>query len=419
MADAPILQPPIRLNSVDFLRGATVLAMLFVNDLAGVRQTPWWARHMPSTTDGMTFVDLVFPCFLFVVGLSIPLALGRRMDQGEPLLQTLRTILVRTASLVFVGVVIVNMGQHSGHIISTPLYMSLAYLAIIIAWHSPGSGVSATVQHITRIARLGAIILLAGLLAIFRAEASDGSLVWMRTQWWGILGLIGWAYLVVALWWRAFPRDDAAMAGLLGFLTCLGLAKRGADSFFTQTPILSTINSWIEVGGQIGGHGGIVAAGAILGMALRAGAPRRQFLLKSLAWGVGLVLAGFCLRPYANGFSKDFATPAWCLLCAGLSAILLALVHALLTPREPGKPPLLSPEAPIVQQIITVGQWALVPYLLAPLTYALFTLTGLENYYAAPAIATWPVGILRSVAFTATMTLASVGLIRIGLRLRL
>jgi hypothetical protein len=311
------------------------------------------------------------------------------------------------------------MGQHSGHIISTPLYMSLAYLAIIIAWHSPGSGVSATVQRITRIARLGAIILLAGLLAIFRAEASDGSLVWMRTQWWGILGLIGWAYLVVALWWRAFPRDDAAMAGLLGFLTCLGLAKRGADSFFTQTPILSTINSWIEVGGQIGGHGGIVAAGAILGMALRAGAPRRQFLLKSLAWGVGLVLAGFCLRPYANGFSKDFATPAWCLLCAGLSAILLALVHALLTPREPGKPPLLSPEAPIVQQIITVGQWALVPYLLAPLTYALFTLTGLENYYAAPAIATWPVGILRSVAFTATMTLASVGIIRIGLRLRL
>ena len=54
-----------------------MFTMIFVNDLAGVspNTVPWWMRHFPGNGNGMTFVDLVFPAFLFLVGMSIPSAL--------------------------------------------------------------------------------------------------------------------------------------------------------------------------------------------------------------------------------------------------------------------------------------------------------------------------------------------------------
>ncbi len=60
--------------------------MLYVNDVAGVSGTPAWMKHFPPGTDGMTFVDVVFPAFLFIVGMSIPFAIGKRLERRETLL---------------------------------------------------------------------------------------------------------------------------------------------------------------------------------------------------------------------------------------------------------------------------------------------------------------------------------------------
>jgi predicted acyltransferase len=51
--------------------------MLFVNEMAGVKDTPAFLRHMPRSADGMTITDVVFPAFLFITGMAIPLALAR------------------------------------------------------------------------------------------------------------------------------------------------------------------------------------------------------------------------------------------------------------------------------------------------------------------------------------------------------
>ena len=67
-----------RETSIDLVRGADVLLMLFVNEMAGVRGTPAFLRHRPPDADGMTITDVVFPAFLFIVGMSIPFALGGR-----------------------------------------------------------------------------------------------------------------------------------------------------------------------------------------------------------------------------------------------------------------------------------------------------------------------------------------------------
>src|SRR4051812_2917311 len=83
--DIPV-RPP-RITSIDALRGLVMFTMIFVNDLAGVEEiAPNWMVHFSDRHkggSGMTFVDLVFPAFLFVAGMSIPFALGSRLNKGE------------------------------------------------------------------------------------------------------------------------------------------------------------------------------------------------------------------------------------------------------------------------------------------------------------------------------------------------
>src|SRR6185436_9103998 len=82
---------------------------IFVNDIAGVsnRIVPAWMKHFHGKS-GMTFVDLVFPAFLFIVGMSIPFALGSRLNKGESLGRIMFHVITRTFGLLAVGVLMVN-----------------------------------------------------------------------------------------------------------------------------------------------------------------------------------------------------------------------------------------------------------------------------------------------------------------------
>src|SRR5262245_60344502 len=71
-----------RIDSVDALRGLTILLMVFVNDL-GPGAPAWMLHIQPPNADGMTLADVVFPAFLFLVGVSIPLAFERAEAAGK------------------------------------------------------------------------------------------------------------------------------------------------------------------------------------------------------------------------------------------------------------------------------------------------------------------------------------------------
>jgi predicted acyltransferase len=69
-----------RLVSLDVFRGMTVAGMILVNNPG-----TWEAIHPPlqhAEWNGLTPTDLVFPFFLFIVGVAIPLALGKRIAEG-------------------------------------------------------------------------------------------------------------------------------------------------------------------------------------------------------------------------------------------------------------------------------------------------------------------------------------------------
>ena len=79
VAPSTAIQP--RVASVDIFRGLTILVMIFVNDVAGVKDLPWWTYHLPANVNGMTYVDMVFPFFLFIVGISLPLSVRHRLSK--------------------------------------------------------------------------------------------------------------------------------------------------------------------------------------------------------------------------------------------------------------------------------------------------------------------------------------------------
>ena len=211
--DQPLrsLPPTDRIVSLDVFRGLTMLLMLFVNDigdidLGHIQNAPWWLKHMPGSIDGMTIADLIFPCFLFIVGLAIPIALERRIALGDSLAKLSMHIVIRTMALIFIGLCMVN-SCHGISLDEAAMGMSgawwrlLMFLGVILFWNRYPATQGAK-QWLFVALRIFAAALLIYLLVIFRAD-QNGTSIWLQPRWWGIIGLIGWAYLTAI----ASPTD--------------------------------------------------------------------------------------------------------------------------------------------------------------------------------------------------------------------
>ena len=67
--------------SIDVFRGMTIAVMVFVNTVAEFDTTPSWSKHALDL--GLTYVDLVAPAFIFMVGLTYWYSYQRSIQQGE------------------------------------------------------------------------------------------------------------------------------------------------------------------------------------------------------------------------------------------------------------------------------------------------------------------------------------------------
>jgi len=102
--------PGGRIVSIDALRGFDMFWIIGGSSLAaGILSmvgTPLAGQFSHSEWHGFTFEDLIFPLFLFIVGLSIPLSLEKRLARGDARSDILRHIIVRTLILYFLGMII-------------------------------------------------------------------------------------------------------------------------------------------------------------------------------------------------------------------------------------------------------------------------------------------------------------------------
>lgn len=99
-----------RLVSLDVLRGLTVVGMILVNSMAGMKygaEAEVFAPLLHAHWDGLMIADLVFPGFLMMVGVAIPLALTNAKAAGSD--KEAGAILARAARLFLLGFILSNL----------------------------------------------------------------------------------------------------------------------------------------------------------------------------------------------------------------------------------------------------------------------------------------------------------------------
>jgi heparan-alpha-glucosaminide N-acetyltransferase len=310
-----------RVLSIDAFRGITILVMIFVNELAGVQGIPAWMKHMPADADAMTFVDVVFPAFLFIVGMSIPFAINNRLAKGDSFWQLQGHILFRVLGLLVLGVFMVNAeGGYNEEAMIMPiaLWSLLFYISVILVWNVYTFENKIIAYGLRGIGVLGLIF-----LAIAFRGGEDGAES-LRPQWWGILGLIGWAYFMACILYQLVRGN---IVGLLIF-SIVGIAVYAAG----KLPVVQESGSlnWISGLGGHATHTALVLWGIVLSLIFfdqqKAKATSSRRFAEALIFAAVLFMAGYFLRPYYT-VSKIYATPTWVMYSAVICCVIFSLLY--------------------------------------------------------------------------------------------
>lgn len=399
-----------RLAGLDTFRGFDILTMVFVNYIAGMKAIPFILRHASAEMDTFTLTDVVFPGFLFIVGVSIPLALAKRQAEGRTSLALVGHILVRTLALLFLGVLLVNEDRFSAAAagIGKDLWYFLATLAVFALWAVVPKGAATAKRRLHLGLKIAAAVLLLALVVVFRGQGEDGRVTWLQTSWWGILGMIGWTYLAGCLLYLASRGNRAVLAGAVGLMTALYIGSRhGALDF------LGPVNGVLNIGSLFGSHSAIVAAGMLAGTLFLPGkdiaAPRTRVRFLAVL-GTALLLAGYVLRPL-HGFSKIGGTESYCLATAGICCLVFLLFFVVLDIYKKGKK--------AAAFILPAGRNPLLAYLLPGVIGNAAVLLGVDRilwpFYGAGG----PPGMLNAAVMTGIILLLTAALTRAGLVLKL
>jgi len=95
-----------RLRSLDTFRGITMALMLFVNDGGGAY---WFFDH--ATWDGLYVPDLVFPWFMWIMGVCVPMSVKSNLKRETPLHQIIWQVTKRSVKLFCFGFILNTLGN--------------------------------------------------------------------------------------------------------------------------------------------------------------------------------------------------------------------------------------------------------------------------------------------------------------------
>lgn len=340
-----------RFRSVDVLRGATIFGMTFCAAIGWHSDLPAWMFHCQvpppdyvfhPEVRGLTWVDMVFPFFLFTMGLVLPFSLGRKLEQGKPIaricLELGRRWLVLVAFSLVLGhaELLDNLSLHK--LVETGAFLALwgcMFLALVRTrrrWMAPagwaGCALILLLLHSfggleLRFSNNDIIILLlahASLLAGFIWLFTVGmprlrALAWLIVV---ALKLVGWSfpqYLVIVL-----------MATFVG-----DWLRRP----FPGQPRRVGLRAWIALAAVVVQLWGLytrhVVANGLITLALATAfvlADRfdRSSLSRIGMLGFALLLAGIVFDPIDGGIAKDYCNLCYLLVTGGQACLALYFV---------------------------------------------------------------------------------------------
>ncbi|MBR3744901.1 MAG: DUF5009 domain-containing protein [Bacteroidales bacterium] len=301
--------------AIDIFRGLTVALMVCVNDFWAIHNVPHFLEHFAVMEDGMGLSDIIYPMFLFAMGMSVPLALERRFQKGLSFESTLKHILARTLALLLMGSFIVN--SETGIAWNKGVFWLLMVVGFFMVWNNYPEGF-----RYKRPLRILGIAILAGLAIAFRSP-EDGL---FRASWWGILGQIGWMYLFSAIayilcrgrWW------PLAILWMVFCLVNISVAPMRDGGELLGGNYLADFSDALHLGN---GHSIIMALGGMI--CTLAGQKLKK---RPLAAGFAAALVLALLAALTHKWwiiSKGLGTLPWCLYVSAISVALYALLRAL------------------------------------------------------------------------------------------
>lgn len=287
-----------RLLSLDVLRGLTVAGMVLVTDPGTYSFVFPQLRH--AEWNGPTLADLIFPCFLVTVGVSLTLSFAARLARGADARGLAAHVLRRSVLLVVLGVAVNWTYDLSWQHLRMPGILpriGVCYLVVglLYLWLQ-----RVFVSRRNRTAALGlaAVALLAGYWFLLRFYPTPGFGA-------GRLDSLGSLPAVV---------DRAVFT--VPHLFRYGLLTPGVGVAYDPEGLLSTLGALVAV-----------LVGCAAGETLRSAMPLRRRAGALAALGTVLWLLGLGMQPLMP-LNKAIYTPTFALWSSGLCVLALALFVA-------------------------------------------------------------------------------------------
>jgi predicted acyltransferase len=286
----PAASAPGRLRSLDVFRGITVAGMLLVNNPGS-----WSYVYRPldhAEWEGWTPTDLIFPAFLFIVGVAMTFSFGAALARGTPR----RAVMARAARR---GAVLFGLGL---------VLAAFPYYALDVA-HLRIPGV---------LQRIGVCFVLASAVVLFTGP---------RAQAW-ITGAVLLGY------WAAMM-----LVPVPGYGAGQVLSKDGNLAAYVDRAVLGTGHLWAAA--KTWDPEGILSTlpaacsvllGVFAGRWIRGGrTPERRAAGLLLAGGAAIAVGG--IWGMAFPIAKNLWTSSYVLLTGGMAMVLLAACHWLVDVR--------------------------------------------------------------------------------------
>ncbi|HOJ73438.1 MAG TPA: DUF5009 domain-containing protein [Phycisphaerae bacterium] len=358
LVEAPVsgqLEPSVpvrsssRLLSLDVFRGITIAGMILVNNPGD-----WSRKYAPlghADWHGWTPTDLVFPSFLFIVGVAMTFSFDKRLAEGFSRLRLFEHVVRRTIMLFGLGLILQSFPDWR---LMAPYILVIAGLAFLfrneppLGWPSSSSARRNKIIAWTLLA--AAVIWFVVNFPYFQLPHPPATPKNAPMRIPGVLQRIAVCYLlasVVMMWLGVRGRAAAMVILLLGYWWILKHPWNVTppDGYPTQTRPEGILHAWIDAK-LLGAHiyselpepegilstlGGLATCllGVLAGTWLRSRRSDGDKLIGMFFVANLLIFAGLWMA-YSVPVNKKIWTPSYVLLAGGIALHVLAMCYWLI-----------------------------------------------------------------------------------------
>lgn len=376
--------PSKRIITIDILRGITIFAMILCANIGYYSNLPAWMFHAqtpPPTyafnpdVPGITWVDLVFPFFLFTMGAAFPLAMRKRLESGVSKWAVAGSLFKRWLTLTIFAIVLGNayqIGSSTHPAVVKGIFSIVLWGAMFLSLVRVKDEKKTKLLNNTGMFMMIVMAVLATdwlgltlsrwssdvIIMILANVAIFGGIIWMFTK---DNIRLRWLVLLFIMALKALSSYTPQVLAWVPSLNCIGwffswgylqylvIAVAGSivgdmlqrhsrseenseiDGYHITAGIIALVAMTVQLWGLFTRH--ILAdfiISAVLGAAFVAITWKRRNILSSLGcFGFAFMLGGIIFDPIDGGITKDHCNLAYMLTTTGMTALTGVFVLAL------------------------------------------------------------------------------------------